>query len=294
MLRIATIPQCAAALRRGLVARTIQTTAVCRAADAAAARVPTPQDKARVAADAWLAEEKGGEQFRDAKAGKFVTNRTDRPFPMNPYFKPLPPLSDETRASIFRLYLEDPQQWTPRALAEHFGLAIVRVQAILRLKALAQKMEAEGKPLQTGLVKGMEGMLHAKTLKPDEKKSRAREQLRLTPAKRLQPFFRMMNEEEKFTPEDAAKLMKMEPYANLQRKLDEDANHVFELEPPTGADPRTLDVDSHKKSRFQFTVTDTGEQSKARLVVREKNGLLRHATIEEKFKRKNLRPKYIM
>ncbi|KAJ3178197.1 hypothetical protein HDU87_003749 [Geranomyces variabilis] len=213
---------------------------------------------------------------------------------MNPYFKPLPPLSDETRASIFRLYLEDPQQWTPRALAEHFGLSIVRVQAILRLKALAQKMEAEGKPLQTGLVTGMEGMLHAKTLNPDEKKGRAREQLRLTPAKRLQPFFRMMNEEEKFTPEDAAKLMKMEPYANLQRKLDEDANHVFELEPPTGADARTLDVNPQKKSRFQFTVTDTGEQSKARFMVREKNGLLRHATIEEKFKRKNLRPKYIM
>ncbi|KAJ3148802.1 hypothetical protein HDU86_007357 [Geranomyces michiganensis] len=260
----------------------VHTTVVCRAADASAVRVATARDKAQAAADAWLND--------DAPEIKHAS----QPFPMNRFFTPSPPLSDATRSAIFQLYLEDPQQWTPRALAEHFGLAIVRVQAILRLKALAQKMEAEGKTLQTELVKGMEGMLQAEDLNPDKRKGGPREQLRLTPAKRLQPFFRMMNEEEKFTPEDAAKLMNMEPYANLQRKLDEDADHVFELEPPTGADPRTLDVDAHKKSRFQFTVTDTSERSKARLVVREKNGVLRYATIEEKFKRKNLRPKYIM
>ncbi|KAI8921306.1 eukaryotic mitochondrial regulator protein-domain-containing protein [Powellomyces hirtus] len=212
---------------------------------------------------------------------------------MNPFFRPQAPLSNATRSEVFKLYLEDAQQWTPRALAEHFGLSIVRVQAILRLKALEQKWEAEGKPIQTNLTNGMELMLNAQTLQTLPN-TRPREKLRLTSAKRLQPFFRMINEEEAFTPEDAAALMKLEPFANLQRKLDEAADHVFELEPRAAAAPKTISVDPSLKSRFQFMLVDTGNPEKTRIMVRERNGRLRGATVEERFRRKNLKPRYFM
>jgi Eukaryotic mitochondrial regulator protein len=67
----------------------------------------------------------------------------DAPFPMNPYFKPIPPVSDATRTAVFDQYKEDPAKWTPRALAEQYGLSIVRIEAILRLKALQAKMELD-------------------------------------------------------------------------------------------------------------------------------------------------------
>ncbi|KAJ3022254.1 hypothetical protein HKX48_006677 [Thoreauomyces humboldtii] len=213
---------------------------------------------------------------------------------MNPYFRPQAPLSDATRTEIFRLYVEDAQQWSPRALAEQFGLSIVRVQAILRLKALQKKWVDEKIPLQTNLTEGMELMLNAKTLLKEKHAHRARESLRLTPAKRLVPFFRMMNEEEAFTPADAAELMQMEPYANLQRKLDEAADHVFELESPKANPPKVLEVNKALKSKFQFMLVDTGNIERTNILIREKDGRLRHASVEEKFRRKNLKPKYIM
>lgn len=57
----------------------------------------------------------------------------------------------------------------------------------------------QNKPLQTELTQGMESLLRARTLRKDTIEKR--EALRSAPAKRLQPFFRMMNEEEAFTAE---------------------------------------------------------------------------------------------
>ncbi|KAI8825800.1 eukaryotic mitochondrial regulator protein-domain-containing protein, partial [Fimicolochytrium jonesii] len=217
-----------------------------------------------------------------------------QPFPMNPFFKPKSPLSDATRTDIFSKYLSDPSAWTPRALAEKFGLSIVRVQAILRLKALQQQMEKDKVPLQTGLTRGMEAMLGAETLSAADGQKKPRERLRATPAKRLQPFFRMMDEEEAFLPEDAAALMQLEPYANLQRKLDEAADHVFELEPRKGKKPEIISKDENLKSKFQYMIVDTSNVEKAQVVFRDKDGSLRHATVEERFKRKNQKAKFLM
>ena len=51
-----------------------------------------------------------------------------------------PPLSDETRQTIYKLFKADPTKWTPRALSDQFGISIARTEAILRLKSLQQKM----------------------------------------------------------------------------------------------------------------------------------------------------------
>jgi hypothetical protein len=61
---------------------------------------------------------------------------------MNPFFQPKAPISDSTRTEIYKLYLKDPESWTPRALAEHFGISIIRTEAVLRLKSLEESMRA--------------------------------------------------------------------------------------------------------------------------------------------------------
>jgi hypothetical protein len=50
---------------------------------------------------------------------------------MNPTFIPMKSISHATRQGIHSLYEKDPNQWTPRALAEQFGLSIVRIQVSL-------------------------------------------------------------------------------------------------------------------------------------------------------------------
>ncbi|KAI9093432.1 eukaryotic mitochondrial regulator protein-domain-containing protein [Phlyctochytrium arcticum] len=215
---------------------------------------------------------------------------------MNPLFRPKAPIDNDTRNEIFKLYQQDPKTWTPRRLGDHFGLSIVRVQAILRLRAVASKWESEGKELEEGYRQGMETMLGAQKIKPDANLV-PREPLRFTTARRLQPFFRMMNEEEAFTAEDAAALMQLEPYQNLQRKLDLAANRAFSMTPPKQdkdhAAP-TVKKDEGQKSRFKFMVVDTSNPRRKELTIRERNGDIRSATVEEKFQRKNAKPTFIM
>jgi hypothetical protein len=59
---------------------------------------------------------------------------------MNPYFQHTAPLPDSIKDEIYKLYNENPTEMTPLKLGKQFNISIVRVQAILRLKALEKKM----------------------------------------------------------------------------------------------------------------------------------------------------------
>ncbi|KAG6854155.1 hypothetical protein C0991_010066 [Blastosporella zonata] len=97
-----------------------------------------------------------GEKFREAnKANNWLGGE---PFPMNPSFRPPPPVSDADRTAMFDAYMTDPIKNDVRALSQMYHLSLKRVDAILRLKG----MEADwlkDKPLQTGFLKGMEFLL---------------------------------------------------------------------------------------------------------------------------------------
>ncbi|KAG8836080.1 hypothetical protein FRC17_010013 [Serendipita sp. 399] len=58
------------------------------------------------------------------------------PFPMNPSFKPPPPISDKIRTQIFNLYVNGTSN--EQQLSAKFGLSPSRIKAILRLKKLEQ------------------------------------------------------------------------------------------------------------------------------------------------------------
>lgn len=105
-----------------------------------------------------------GGKASTGKSGLPCANR--QPFPLNRYFKPDPPLANETRDRIFREYLEDPGKNTPRTLAVSYGLSIARINAILRLKSLERKLVMGGKPVQTDLAAKMDTLLLSRELTP--------------------------------------------------------------------------------------------------------------------------------
>ncbi|SGZ29658.1 BQ5605_C050g12468 [Microbotryum silenes-dioicae] len=117
---------------------------------------------------AWLQGD--GAQYRRGIKG--ATNWIgETPFPLNPTFKPLPPVSELIKTKIYHAYLGNLQTNSPpsdlvvvRAISSKFGLSMARVRAIIRLKELEQEWKKRGLPLQINLRQGMESHLGVKTL----------------------------------------------------------------------------------------------------------------------------------
>lgn len=167
----------------------------------------------------------------------------DHPFPLNPDFKPQAPLNDHIKEEIYKEYLSDPAQNSPRKLAEKYKLEIVRVEAILRLKALEKQMEKGHSvyPIQNELCKGMEDAMDIARYRSVadyfKENRREPEPARLINSVRLKPLFQLADGEDYLTPEDAAKLLQKNPYANILNRLDRQADNIenfkeFKLKPP--------------------------------------------------------------
>ncbi|TEB38771.1 hypothetical protein FA13DRAFT_1760958 [Coprinellus micaceus] len=84
------------------------------------------------------------------------------PFPMNPSFRPPPPISNSQRSRMYLEYTADPEYNSVRALSQRYNLSLKRVDAILRLKGMEEAW-IKGKRLQTGFQAGMEHLLGATT-----------------------------------------------------------------------------------------------------------------------------------
>ncbi|BGP38487.1 hypothetical protein JCM10450v2_002435 [Rhodotorula kratochvilovae] len=114
---------------------------------------------------AWLGGE--GARFRKGVHGR--TNWIgDTPFPLNPTFSPLPPLANSIKTKMYNAYLHNillkdaTDSQVVRAVSTRFGVSMDRVRAIIRLKELEKTWKAEGRAVQTNLLKGMESHLGVK------------------------------------------------------------------------------------------------------------------------------------
>lgn len=58
------------------------------------------------------------------------------------------------------------------------------------------------------------------------------EKLRPVASETIRPFFLMVEEQDNFTPEDAAVLLGKDPFANIQARLNMAADRVFSMKPP--------------------------------------------------------------
>lgn len=57
-----------------------------------------------------------------------------KPFPLNPSFRPPPPIADKTKNHLFTLYKSNPKKFSIRVLSAAYGIGLKRVDAIIRLK----------------------------------------------------------------------------------------------------------------------------------------------------------------
>ncbi|TIA69733.1 hypothetical protein E3P92_03428 [Wallemia ichthyophaga] len=109
----------------------------------------------------WL--EKGdGLRYRHGRTGPNWIGNT--PFPLNPTFKPPPPLSDALKTRIHSLNESDPHKYTPTKLSLDFKVSVDRIHALLRLKAVEKRWVDEGRTLQLEHLKGMEKHLGVASL----------------------------------------------------------------------------------------------------------------------------------
>lgn len=105
----------------------------------------------------WLASE--GRKYEDPKLRPRNWLGGEVPFPLNPTFKPPPPISDNMKTRMYEEYMSNPETYNIRELSERYGISLKRVDAILRLKGLEEHWRKEENPLQTGFLAGMEKIL---------------------------------------------------------------------------------------------------------------------------------------
>ncbi|CAG8622838.1 16758_t:CDS:2 [Acaulospora morrowiae] len=187
------------------------------------------------------------------------------PFPMNPYFKAQPPLSDTFKEVVWDMFM---QGITIREIGTKMGISLKRVEAILKLKKLEKDMIAQGLTIQRSFSSHMEKMLGARSILSEE--------LSDTLPQVGKPKFYLRDEGEAFKPEDAANILKRPTLAILEeRKLREELVRPFSLEEKTNELQGAIEIERNedlKNKRFAFRFKNVGKNPG--IVIRERDGSL--------------------
>ncbi|KAJ1871667.1 hypothetical protein LPJ55_003730 [Coemansia sp. RSA 990] len=253
----------------------------------------------------WLNTE--GAVFKDMKAGSPHYVGGKYPFPLNPFFRPRPPVSDKIKEAIYSNYLEDPVQVTPRFLADKYGISIKRVEAIIKLKAIEHHQIAHKEIVpQVNLTKGMESMLG---VNPNNV-SKERALVEITSVSG--PRFQAVPEGESFKAVEAAEVLGRQPYQQIvdrlaaskpftvdyegldeqfaprpQRKLSK--SEQAKLDNIGSAKDEVVEKNEALTSqRWKFVFTDIGKNKDMKdrfVLIREKDGTLKKANRDYKLKR---------
>ncbi|KAI7824156.1 hypothetical protein BC939DRAFT_396865 [Gamsiella multidivaricata] len=177
----------------------------------------------------WL--QKGGARFATPSFSgpNFVG---DVPFPMNPLFKPTPPISNLAKEEIYKFHCSDSTKWTPRFVA------------------------------QEKFTKGMEQLMGVKA----ERSAAIVEPLTDILPQVGSPKFEALDEDQEFTAEDAAKVLKRRPLAEIKaRQLEEEKQRPFRLKDSIkgvakAEAPQTVALSrnaAESNPRFKFEILDT-------------------------------------
>ncbi|KAI1359984.1 eukaryotic mitochondrial regulator protein-domain-containing protein [Xylaria arbuscula] len=131
-------------------------------------------------------------------------DNTDRPFPMNPYFKSSHVLDERAREMVWEKVMREGE--TIKAVSAEFGIDIRRVAAIVRLKEVEKDWIAKGKQLAKPYAKAVLSMLPTFRIHPKQHNPPFEpiNELHVHPYT-MQQIFWPTSESRHFTREDAAK-----------------------------------------------------------------------------------------
>jgi len=188
---------------------------------------------------------------------------------MNPLFKPTPPISNFAKDEIYRMHMDDDRKWTPRQLGMEYNISIKRVEAILRLKHLEKEMIAGGFVAQDHFTAGMEQLMGVRS----KRHAGIKEPLTDILPNVGSPKFEAVDEDQEFTAEDAAKVLKRRPLAEIKaQQLEEERMKPFKLVDsirgvPKQEAPKTTAISKNASAaspRFKFAITDTSSKVSSR------------------------------
>jgi hypothetical protein len=135
----------------------------------------------------------------------------------------------------------------------------------------------------------MEHMLGSVNIVTDGKKAPRREPLREMTVAGMHPFVQLLEEEEKVNPEvflkltqDAAALLRLEPFANIQKKLDRKAEKAFTSK-ESDTIPNAISHHEELGGKYDFVFFDTSKESD-NVHVRDQLGNFRPASKLEVWK----------
>ncbi|KAJ2850358.1 hypothetical protein IWW36_001975 [Coemansia brasiliensis] len=262
-------------------------------------------DKKWLGFNGWLKTE--GAAFKDMRAGNVNYVGVKYPFPLNPFFRPRPPVSDSIKEAIYSNYLKDPVKVTPRFLADKYGISIKRVEAIIKLKAIEHHQIAHKEIVpQVNLTKGMESMLGVNS------KHTSKEKAIVEITSVSGPRFQAVPEGETFKAVEAAEVLGRQPYQQIVDRLAaskpftvdyEGLDEEFAPRPQkklSMAEQSKLDNigsakdevveknDALTSQRWKFVFTDIGKNKDMKdrfVLIREKDGTLKKANRDYKLKR---------
>ncbi|RIA98038.1 eukaryotic mitochondrial regulator protein [Glomus cerebriforme] len=189
------------------------------------------------------------------------------PFPMNPFFKPQPPLNDHAKEEIWVKFTEAEQ--TPRKIGTDYGISLKRVEAILKLKKMEKDMVKKGITLQVDLRERIEKMLGARSFRA--------EPLTDTLPNVGKPNFEIIDENQNFSPKDAAKILRRPALSKIQEKESkEELLNPFSLKDNSEKDKQIMTLVGRDKNetnqRFRFKFKAKGKEQNT--ILRDRDGSL--------------------
>src|SRR5262249_36102050 len=160
---------------------------------------------------------------------------------------------------------------------------------------LEKRMETSGTSLQKNFTQGMEEILAVARTPEENTRKEAEESLRILPS---QPFFKMIDENAIFSPEQAASLLHRKPLSvHLDKKTTDDATFKMESDRKSKEEKeqelkakQALTIEKNEllsNKRWKFVFTDVNpviDIAKRQVLVREPDGTLRNATALERAK----------
>ena len=208
------------------------------------------------------------------------------PFPYNPEFRPRLPLRDSFQNLVYSVWESEPSKWTPRQLSIRFKISMERVKAIIKLKLLQRKMEAEGFQVSSDYVDSMEKYLGAS----DPMSPEAEVSNNYNVFTNMRPKLVAIPEESALTAQDAAKILgqKLKPlYDQVEAEIENNSpyNPIPAREDASNLAKLFIRNDPYERSRWRYVFTDISSSVSAKsreILVREPNGDLRRASLLER------------
>ncbi|ORY86769.1 eukaryotic mitochondrial regulator protein-domain-containing protein [Protomyces lactucae-debilis] len=157
--------------------------------------------------------------------GRGRTNYLDgktHPFPLNPAFQPSPPLARSIKQDII-------QDWKTgiglRQLSTKWGVSLERIDAILKLQAVREKWDTQGRRTMQSYADTMDQVLGTKSAEFGDYEPK--HNLTIDPGRQI---FTLIPEAASYTPEDAAEELGKIPFGKRQENFRTGGRSRFEIQ----------------------------------------------------------------